>query len=196
MAADKPDVTLLSALEAASLFLDIYKGRSRSLVRLVAGILNAYEGSDYAVREGPSRQILVDLARVVASQVRSPEAQNHAISNCERIMEALGSGSDLGVVADRLSRGGLARLRDMTDFVLRLGILQFDQVSSALNVYPHMYDSGILIEESPGLARGRTTPSIRNAAVPESIKGFYEAHDLLNKAYLDKYIRTPNGPGF
>ena len=196
MAVEKPDVTLASALEAASLFLDIYRGRSRSLVRLVAGILNAYRGSDYEFREDPSNQILADLARVVASQVRSPEAQERVVSACERIVDTLGSGRELSVVADRLSRNDLARLRDMTDFVMRLGILQFDQVSSALDVYPHMYDSGILLEESPALARGRTTPGIRNEAVPGNIKGFYDAHALLKSAYDEKYIRAPNAPGF
>lgn len=196
MAVDKPDVTLSSALEAVSLFHDIYRGRSRSLVRFVSSILDAYVGTNYAVPEDQADQILMDLARVVVSQVGSPEAQERNVSACERLIDALNSGGDLVSICTRLSREDLARLREMTDFVMRLGILQFDRVSTAIHVYAHMYDSGILLEESPGLARGRTTPSIKNEAVPGKIQGFYDAHAVIHKSFREKTIPSSNGPGF
>ena len=195
MTLDKSSKSLAHAKEAIDLFHDIYRGRSRSLVRFVSKIFESYKGTEYAKPEDQIAQLLMDLARVVSSQVSSPEARERKISTCERLQEAFELSSTLADITKRLSRTDHAQLRDMNDFVLRLGILQFDRVTSELGVYPHMYDSGILLEDSPGLARAGSTPGIRNKAVPANIQGFYDAYSELNESYQDKYMRSQEGPG-
>lgn len=174
---------------------DIYRGRSRSLVRFVSAILDAYQGTDFGLQEHKAEATLMDLARLVSSQHHSPEFQEHRLSGCERLLQALEQGETLEVVTNRLSRADHAALRDITKFSMHVGLLHFDRVGDELGVYPHMYESGILLERAETIERGRSSPGIKNPAVPANIKALYEAYTVLEKSYNARHQNAPDGPG-
>jgi hypothetical protein len=148
-----------------------------------------YDGSDYQKSESIKEAILIELARVVSSQVSSPQEQARGVEVCERLLDACDSSLSVKKLASGLSRTDHADLNSILDLTLRLGLLQFDRFCSDLNVYPHMYDSGILLEESPVLTRAGNTPGIFNAAVPSNIRAIYDAWNVLKELYTEKYMR-------
>lgn len=195
MASQTPDDTVVALKEAVSLLHSVYLGQSRPLVGFVVKILNAYENTQFALSDLQIDALTLDLARLVSSQVHSPEAQAARISEAERILAACDTCNSIGEMATRLSRIDLASARDALDFVMRLGILQFDRVSQELQVYPHMYESGILLENSPALTRHVSQPAIHNKSVPKNIKDAYEGWSKLKESYNDRYMSPSNGYG-
>lgn len=196
MTNENSDSLMIATHEAVSIMHDIFRGRSRSFVRFVSSVLEAYQNTDMGFPEGKADAILMDLARLVKSQSRSPENQEHRLATCEHLLLEIDQGTNLADLAKKLSRPDLASLRDMTKFFMHVGLMHFDRIGDEIGVYVHMYESGVLLENSAALERGRSSPGIRNPAVPANIKTFYECHKVLSDAYDAQYRNAPSGPGY
>lgn len=184
-----------SALQSICLLQDIYRGRTRPLINLVVSTLKAYEGSTYALSDEKADALCLDLARTVASQSLPREKLERLLSSCARIISAHDDTETFDQFINRLGRDDLSRLRDACDIPMRIGMLQFDRLSHEIHVYPHMYSSGVLLENSLALHPGGPNPSIRNERVPEYAKKCYEAFEKIKQLYISKYIDSASTPG-
>ncbi|MBI6882885.1 hypothetical protein [Pseudomonas putida] len=188
------DDELLAAIRSVEIIQSVLHGKVRPLVSLVREVFQGYEGSEYELPEDAMDLICSELATVVTSQSLNHEYLKDRMTSHENIMKALSSSPIAEECIDNLSRIDLSRLRNYLDITMRIGILQFDRFANEIDVFPHMFRSGILIERFSISDTGKT-PGILSDNVSPFIKNLYTIHKKTSDLYNAKYIGSSMGIG-